>query len=142
MNATTVSGKWHFGNIKDLKAAVTAACGQARDEARQSAVCVFARAMNLATAERGGSPCPPREEAACPGWKKTWKEIVEVVSEVEANYPNVLEVYISGGFDAADSPRARWEDGNYEPWASSWSVVVWERESQVESDSQLPALGE
>lgn len=123
-----MKGKWHFTNIQDLKAAITKARQEAEEEAKMCATCIFPRGMNLSTAGQGGSQCPPREEANCPGWKRTWKEVAEVVADVEANYPHVRQVYISGGYDGADSIRSRWVDDNYDPWVSSWGVTIWERE--------------
>lgn len=124
-----MGGKWHFDGIKPLKAAVTAARERAEEEARRGAPCVFARAMNLATAKHDGEQCRPRVEADCPGWDRTWREVVATVADVEANHPHVAQVYISGGYDGANSPHARWVDGDYEPWESSWDVTVWERET-------------
>ena len=134
-----MSGKWHFSNIKDLKAAMSAARQEAEKEAKQSSPLVFARAVNLSTAKKGGEQCRPRVEADCPGWKKTWKEIAEVVADVEANYPDVVQVYISGGYDGAESIQARWVDHNYEPWQSSWNITVWEREETVRPND--PKIG-
>lgn len=122
-----MTGKWHYTSIKDLRAAITTAREEAETQAKRHWHCVFARAMNLATAGHGGSPCRPREEADCPGFSRTWKEVAAVVADVEANHPHVREVYVSGGYDGAESPHARWVDGDYEPWESSWQVVIWER---------------
>jgi hypothetical protein len=129
MREAIMSGNWHFTSIKDLKAAITAAREQAEDQARQQWTfpCFFARGMNLATSDHQGGQCSPRVAAECPVWRRTWKEVTKLVADVEANHPHVMEVYIEGGYDGADSIHARWVDGDYQPWVGSWFVTIWER---------------
>ena len=84
---------------------------------------VFSRGTWLATSDRAGQ-CSPRVEAECPVWHRTSKEIYELIRLVESRYPDVIEIYLAGGYDAADSRQAH-EAGDYDPWASSWTVTVW-----------------
>lgn len=118
---------WRFENLRDLKDAVEDAREGAVREAEDCAPCAFSRGTFLATADLRGDQCSPSPEADCPGWRGTWKEIVELVNDVQANHPHVGEVYISGGYDGAESPRD-YRDDIYEPWVSSWLVSVWKRD--------------
>lgn len=117
---------WRFENLNDLKDAVEDARKDAVREAQDCAACAFSRGTFLATADLCGDQCSPFPEADCPTWRGTWKEIAELVNDIQANHPHVGEVYISGGYDGAESPRD-YRDGVYEPWVSSWLVSVWKR---------------
>ena len=115
-----------FQNMRDLNEALKKARADARQDA-QGPKCIFARGTNLSTADKQGEQCSPRIEAECPGWNNTWKEIKDLITEVETKYPNVQEIYLSGGYDGADSPIDYHRHGNYDPWVSSWKVTVWKR---------------
>lgn len=114
--------------FKDLKTAVRAARGAAYDEAKASFPWIRSRGTYLATAGLNGDQCGPYPEAECPTWSGRYGEVLNVVAEVLASHPEVGKVYISGGFDGADTFRDLHEYDNYEPWASAWDVTVWTRE--------------
>jgi hypothetical protein len=113
----------NLGLIRDRIAVARRA---AIKEAKSCGCCIFSRGTFIATSDAGGQ-CMPCPEAEAMTWDGTLKEILGVVARVKANYPNVLTVYIAGGYDGADSPMAM-RDGDYDPWISSWEVIVWERD--------------
>lgn len=121
-----------LGVIRDRIAVARAA---AVKEAKAAGGCYFSRGTYIATADKGGQ-CAPCPEAEALAWDGTVKEIVELVNRVRADYPNVLSVYIAGGYDSADSPQA-YRDGEYEPWVSEWSVPVWERDAPAATAHDL-----
>lgn len=117
--------------MKIDRAALRAAVADARDEGKRDAkgsgrALIFSRGTWLATSGREGQ-CRPRVEADCPVWNRTTKEIYDLIREVEERYPEVLEIYIAGGYDAADSKQEYDAQGDYDPWAGSWSLTVWTR---------------
>ena len=124
-----MSGTWHFSSLKQLNEAIAKQRDDALREARNQFKCVFSRGTMLSTCKSNGEQCEPAVEADPHLWKRTWKEIAELVALVLDKYPLAAEVYISGGYDGSDSVRGRWTDGNYEPWISSWEVTVWSREA-------------
>jgi hypothetical protein len=110
-----------------VRRAVQAAAEEARREARRhgkTVRCPFVRSRGrlLATTSAAGQ-CLPHPEAEAPSFGGTKKEVVELVQRVQAQYPDVTEIYIAGGYDIAD--RIDFDD--YEPRVSEWSVVVWTR---------------
>jgi hypothetical protein len=42
----------------------------------------------------------------------------------------VTHLYVSGGYDHADSVRD-YHDGNYTPWTGTWDVLVWSRAKEA-----------
>lgn len=103
----------------------------ARKEATESGYKVIrSRGTFLCTADHRGDQCRPSEEAGCPKWKGTISEIHKLLYMIAKDYPNVAEVYISGGYDGGDSLRDIW-DGDYEPWISAWHLTIWKREGQA-----------
>lgn len=122
-----------------LRDAIAAQRGPAYDEARKIARlsdprtgawrgngCVMSRGTFLCTLDARGQG-GPRPEAEAHSWGGSLKEIKELVALVETQYPEVTEVYLGGGYDIADSPR-HYQDGDYEPSVTSWSLTLWTRE--------------
>lgn len=116
-----------FNNLSSLKQAVSQARADAESEARASFPWVRSRGTFLSTLNERREQCRPCPEAECNSWNGTWREIQAMIRDVEANHPHVHVVYISGGYDGAEGYHALWLDDNYEPWASSWNVTIWER---------------
>jgi len=121
--------------LKIDRTALRAAVAAARDEGRRDAkgsgrAMIFSRGTCLATSGREGQ-CRPRVEADCPAWNRTTKEIYDLIREVEEKYPEVMEIYIAGGYDAADSKQEYDTQGDYDPWAGSWSLTVWTRSGGI-----------
>lgn len=116
---------WKFSNLSDLKAAVADARGEAEREARRAAPAYKSRGTFLVTADGTGS-CRPCESGAAVEWRRTWKELREVVEEIERDYPKVTSLSIDGGYDGADNVTDLLA-GDYEPWVSEWSITVWTR---------------
>jgi hypothetical protein len=128
-------GRWLFDNIRELNKAVSDARSEAEKEARQQSAWICSRGTFLATAALDGNQCSPNVEAECPTWKRTWKEIKDLVATVESDYPNVGEIYISGGYDGSDSMSNYYKYGDYEPWVSSWCIVLWTRKPDTLKES-------
>lgn len=112
-------------NLTDIKAQIAAERNRAVKEARRCSKFWKSRGTFLATTGRGGQ-CNPFPEADCPYWDGTLKSIYETIALVEAEYPEVEEIYISGGYDGADS-LYDYRMMCYEPWVSSWDVSIWTR---------------
>jgi hypothetical protein len=83
----------------------------------------------LCTADAGGQ-CGPLPAAECHFWRGTWHEIRAAIADVKANHPGVTHLYVSGGYDHADSVRD-YHDGNYTPWTGTWDVLVWSRAKEA-----------
>lgn len=113
---------------KALMAAVRDARSEARAEAKACNPWIRSRGTYLCTASNGGDQCAPHPEAECPTWSGRVSDVLALVAEVEAKHPHVGKVYISGGFDGADTFADLWEHDNYEPWVSAWDVTLWTRE--------------
>lgn len=118
-------GKWKFKSLNELWEEVK----KAREEARREALdfrmpFIWSRGLILSTRDKKGDQCSPWPEAEGCTWKNM-REIKGLVKRIEeGQFKDVEEIYISGGFDTADSMQD-YRDGNYEPWISSWSVTVW-----------------
>lgn len=113
-------------NARELTEAVKAARGEARAEAKASYQWIRSRGTYLCTA--GPDQCSPRPEAECPDWDGTYREVLKVVTDVINRHPHVTRIYISGGFDGANTHAELYHDHDYEPWASAWDVTVWTRD--------------
>lgn len=118
-----------FTSLFDIKHAVADARDNAIRQVRKD--CGFrgviaSRGTFLSTADATGQ-CEPRPEAECPTWDGTKRDIDDLIALVVKEYPNVDRIYIGGGYDWASSPQA-YRDGDYEPWAASWGVIVWRRD--------------
>jgi len=115
--------------VKSAAELRTAIANAKREALKDAQACgckrIFPRDTNLATTDSRGQ-CDPRVEAEGPGFDGRWESVVELVQEVERSYPNVTSVYISGGFDGAES-KAFYEACDYEPLIGEWTVEVWER---------------
>lgn len=62
------------------------------------------------------------------GWGGTRSELMDAVtSEIKSN-PRVDEVWISGGYDGADSLFAM-NNGDYEPNVHVWDILLWDAKS-------------
>ena len=116
-----------FPYVKD---AVVEARENAKYEALRDCPFVRSRGVNLATLD-GNGQCDPAPEADCHTWGGSIRELRKMVELVQAQYPNVTEVYLGGGFDGSlegDSLKDFLSGAaDYAPWASEWTVTVWTR---------------
>jgi hypothetical protein len=110
----------------NIRAEVAKARSEAHREARSSHAWVRGRGTYLCTAD-SGAQCDPAPEASCPDWSGKVREVRELVERVLRDYPQVEKVYISGGFDGADTFDDLYKFDNYEPWTSTWEVTLWTR---------------
>lgn len=118
-------------NLAGIKRFVAEKRDEARNEALELYACAFSRGTFLCTADKYGDQCAPYPEAECPTWHGTLKEINELIALVRGGkYPEVARIYISGGFDGAESPFAYYQNEDYEPWASSWYELIWSKEGE------------
>ncbi len=105
--------------------------GQARYDALREAKSDWtykyqpSRGQFLCTGDANGQ-CAPNVEAECPTWDGNLRSIKTLIEKVKQDYPAVTKIYLSGGYDGAESPYA-YQQGDYEPWIASWSVPIWER---------------
>lgn len=100
---------------------------QARAEAREvGSAFVRSRGTFLCTANDRGDQCAPAPEAEAQEWDGTKAEIEHLVDDVQVRHPEVVEIYVAGGFDSAER-LTDFNNGDYEPWVSSWHVTVWRR---------------
>jgi len=105
-----------------------AADREARDTAREIGTpFVRSRGTFLCTAAFNGDQIGPYAGAEAIVWDGTLSEIEHLIDDVKAKHPLVAEVYIAGGFDAAER-LSDYEDSNYEPWVSTWKVTAWKRD--------------
>lgn len=109
---------------------IRAFVGEEREAAKKDAECdykvVRSRGTFLCTSNFAGAQCEPSAEATCPKWSGNISEVRDLLAVVERFYPEVAEIYISGGYDGADSLTDMFE-GKYDPWVSNWHLTVWER---------------
>ncbi len=61
-------------------------------------------------------------EAETIEYEGTKKQLLKMIEQ----YPG-CEIQVSGGFDYAESPRAYYNDGDYEPWVGDWSVIAYKQ---------------
>ena len=115
--------------LKEIKELISDARHEAKTEARRGYrfKCLFSRGTHLCTASNGDQ-CSPQPEAEAYEWKGNLGQIKTLIADVEANYPEVDEVYIAGGYDGADSPHEYYKESYYDSWVGEWSVTVWTRE--------------
>ena len=110
-----------FQKIKD-------AVAEARNEAyyggKQSVgkgIILQSRGSSLIANDKGGSIWQEGEWA----WDGTKKDLEAAIAKAKAD-PKAIELYISGGYDGAESPYD-FREGNYCPWVSEWCVLLWAR---------------
>ena len=113
-------------NMKGLKAIISGEREQAELEARKQGAWVRSRGTFLTTSNSRGQ-CEPRPAANCPVWNGTQKEIESLIALVLAEYPDVTEISIEGGYDCSDTHAGLYKYDDYEPMVSWWSFVVWSR---------------
>lgn len=119
----------------DIKAGVSAARAQALRDARRDYTnrCHFSRGTFLATADKNGQ-CKPAPAAECYNWNGTLRELNELIERVKRDFPDVTSVYLTGGYDGAESPVA-YQNGDYDPWTGVWEFDVWRREGPCATSS-------
>ena len=127
-------------SISDIKHLVKQARNAAVREARQVSKVYRSRGTFLSTADAGGQ-CNPAPEAEAQDWDGTMRSIKALVDEVRLQYPNVTEVYISGGYDGFEHTKDLFDQyADYTPWIAHWEVPVWKRDSgYVSLASQVAA---
>ena len=113
--------------LSEIKDKISAARYDALQEARKEWDYSYrpSRGTFLCTGDESGQ-CAPNIEAECPTWDGKLSSIKVLIERVQKEYPSVTKVYISGGYDGADSPYA-YQNGDYEPCIASWETTVWER---------------
>lgn len=114
-------------NMKGLKALVKGEREIAADDARSQGAWIRSRGTYLTTSNATGQ-CDPRPAANCPDWNGTQKEIDDLIALVLDKYPEVTQIAIEGGYDAADTHEQLYKIDDYLPQASWWVVEVWTRE--------------
>ena len=118
-----------FKKISEIKDAVSLAryeslCQAKKDYGRG----IFkSTGTYLCTASSGGGQCLPHPQADCPEWNGTFEQIKKLVERVQADYPDVCQIYIGGDYDHAKSLRDFQDGFDLNIDAGSWIVVVWEK---------------
>lgn len=115
--------------LRDLKDAIAVERERAIKEARADFPCIKSRGTFIATCKANGDQCSPCPEAEAYEWSGTIKELNALVARVQADHPEVGEVYVAGGYDGAENLRDLLECGDYAPWVSAWHVTFWKREA-------------
>jgi len=114
-----------------LRQVVQQARATARTEAKQCGRATYewvgmpfvrSRGTLLCTISAQGQ-CEPNVAAECPEWHGTRREIEQLVAKVEASYPDVTEIIVSGGYDISETL----DFDDYEPRVAEWDVLVWRR---------------
>ena len=114
-----------YKTITDIKDAVSDARYVAEREARRGgSAFVRSRGACLNTINIHQGQCSPNPAAEDEQWKGTNKQLDALIDEVQGM--DVDEIWISGGFDGAECPRYM-NEGDYDPWVSSWDILVWKR---------------
>lgn len=114
----------HAGMLIAIQEARAAAYQEARDAVGERGVYQSRGAWAL-TCDQGGRVGPLIEAVPNKDWS-TQKAFNKLIAEIEVKHPEVTQIFVEGGFDYAESPRAM-QDGEYDPWVSDWSVKVWDR---------------
>jgi hypothetical protein len=108
-----------------LRERIKHARAEAFREAKDSTPWVFGRGTHVATVDANGDQCDPWPGADPMSWDGKVASLAALVAKART-YPKVAKVVIEGGYDGAETMEGR-KAGDYDPWISSWSVVVWER---------------
>lgn len=109
---------------------VRAARSEAFREAKRSGLpWVFGRGAHVATVGVNGDQCDPWPGADPMTWNGKLSSLPALIVEA-MQHPHVAEVVLEGGYDGAETMEAR-KGGDYEPWIASWSVVLWQRETEA-----------
>lgn len=61
-------------------------------------------------------------------WKGTQRQLDALVAQYVGK-PEVEDLYIEGGIDWSDNVR-NFYDGDYTPWVTDWTVVIWSRNNE------------
>ncbi len=121
---------YKYKNYEDLMSQLKKARQVALSEAKATGYKhVPSRGTFLCTSNKKEGQVDPALEGDMLSWDWTLRQIKELVAKVEANYPEVDEVYLAGGYDGAESVRD-YIDGCYEPCLGMWDLVVWSKEEQ------------
>ncbi len=117
-----------FHTLAEVRAAVAESKEAAREEAAKVPDCLYIsdRGDYISTVDQRGDQAEPLPGADAHPWGGTVSELKTVIDDVISRYQNVREIRIEGGFDGADS-REAYMAGDYTPWVSCFSVVVWKR---------------
>ncbi len=121
----------HDINFMALKARVAKARHEAYREARleskrSNMPWVWSRGTWFSTVDERGDQAQPYPGAEAAQWNGTKRELEAVIAKVERDYPDVMVLYVEGGYDGGETINDK-KDGIYEPWISNWSVDVWRR---------------
>ena len=114
-------------SLRTTRIAVEEARREAFKDAKAQNRWVRSRGTFLCTADSDGQ-CEPSPEAEAFEWDGTLRAIHEMVNDVLAKYPDVEKIYISGGYDGADTFEDLYRFDNYEPWVAAWDITVWTKE--------------
>lgn len=108
--------------IQQVTQAVADAIETARDEASETPGFIESRGSWIVMTSAKGEPIVPCDHLEFSG---TELQLASLLHQAQTN-PEATGLYIEGGFNWAVNKRAM-KDHDYEPWASEWSVTVWER---------------
>ena len=110
-------------SLRHLKDAVAAARADSLADAKAAGAWVRSRGTFLGTTVNGaqGGPHP---SADCHEWDGSKGELDRLIAELKATHPEVEELWLVGGHDAADTKQDLFDHDNYEPWAGSGEVLV------------------
>lgn len=108
----------------DLKRDVVKARRDAEREAKGYGYRIVRSRGTFISTIAKGEQAAPNFGAEAWEWDGTKKSIFALINTVTTQYPEVDEIVIEGGFNGGNSFQD-FEYGDYQPWASAWSVTVW-----------------
>jgi hypothetical protein len=76
---------------------------------------LFSRGLTLVATKPNGDKIDGSDTA----WNFNKKELLKFI----ADYPGA-EIYVEGGYDWAESPYARWQQDDYEPFYAEFSIKI------------------
>lgn len=104
-----------FKNLKELKDAISEERQKVLRGLRFDYRTVQSRGLYVSWLESGSEHTE---------WKGTLKDLNATIAWVEKECPEAEEIWISGGYNGADSPQD-FQDCVYDPWVASFDVLVW-----------------
>jgi hypothetical protein len=117
-----------FATFSEIKEAVRAAREAALVEARENCGrgTFVSRGASFSGLSAKGDVVLGEAESA--PWSGTGKSLLDEIhaARFDLKRTGVSELYLQGGFNFAENPRAL-ADGSYDPWVAEWSVCIWKR---------------
>lgn len=65
-------------------------------------------------------------ESGCWSWGGGKAEYDRDIAAILAKWPEAVAIHLEGGYDFSESIYA-FAQGEYDPWVSEWSVLVWQK---------------